>query len=69
MPSSARSPPEVERIRYSFPPRRAGFQTAEGEKPAEMFRDYRAEARPCVKEFYRLNHAHQTLAFVLAKKP
>lgn len=34
----------------------------------EAFRDYRAEARPCVKEFYRLNHRHQTLDFVRAKK-
>jgi inositol oxygenase len=37
-------------------------------KKAEDFRDYRAEARPGVKEFYRLNHRHQTLDFVLAKK-
>jgi inositol oxygenase len=32
------------------------------------FRDYRKEVRPSVKEFYRINHQHQTLAFVLAKK-
>jgi inositol oxygenase len=32
------------------------------------FRDYHAEARPSVKEFYRLNHERQTLAFVLEKK-
>ena len=32
------------------------------------FRDYRAEARPSVKEFYRLNHTHQTFAFVQEKK-
>ena len=38
------------------------------EKPKEAFRDYRAEARPGVKEFYRLNHRHQTLDFVLGKK-
>src|SRR5258707_3554535 len=37
-------------------------------KTPEAFRDFRAEARPAVKEFYRLNHAHQTLDFVLAKK-
>jgi inositol oxygenase len=37
-------------------------------KPREAFRDYRAEARPSVKEFYRQNHRQQTLAFVLAKK-
>ena len=34
----------------------------------QKFRDYRAEARPTVKEFYRLNHKYQTLDFVLAKK-
>lgn len=32
------------------------------------FRDYRKEARPSVKEFYRINHQHQTLDFVLQKK-
>ena len=37
-------------------------------KSREAFRDYRAEARPGVKEFYRLNHRHQTLDFVLEKK-
>ena len=37
-------------------------------KAKEDFRDYRAEARPSVKEFYRLNHQHQTLDFVLTKK-
>jgi inositol oxygenase len=31
------------------------------------FRDYRAEARPSVKEFYRLNHTYQTLDFVKQK--
>jgi inositol oxygenase len=43
----------------------------EGRYPAkkpEQYRDYRAEARPCVREFYRLNHRYQTLAFVQAKK-
>jgi inositol oxygenase len=39
-----------------------------GGKSQEAFRDYRAEARPSVKEFYRLNHRNQTLDFVLAKK-
>ena len=33
-------------------------------KSQEEFRDYRAEARPSVKEFYRLNHRYQTLDFV-----
>lgn len=37
-------------------------------KKAEEFRDYRAEARPGVREFYRVNHARQTLDFVREKK-
>lgn len=32
------------------------------------FRDYRQNVRPGVSDFYRLNHTHQTLDFVLAKK-
>jgi inositol oxygenase len=43
----------------------AGFQP---KREKTKFRDYRAEARPSVKEFYRLNHTSQTLDFVLAKK-
>jgi inositol oxygenase len=37
-------------------------------KEASGFRDYAAEARPSVKEFYRLNHRYQTLDFVRAKR-
>ena len=37
-------------------------------KTKEQFRDYRAEARPEVKEFYRLHHKHQTVEFVQAKR-
>ena len=37
-------------------------------KTKEQFRDYRANARPSVREFYRLNHRHQTYDFVQAKK-
>jgi inositol oxygenase len=46
----------------------ARYPSAASEKPKAAFRDYRAEARPSVKEFYRLNHRYQTLDFVLAKK-
>jgi len=38
------------------------------EKKPEQFRNYEAEARSSVKEFYRLNHTYQTLDFVLSKK-
>lgn len=44
------------------------YPEAGSEKPKEAFRDYRAEARPSVKEFYRLNHRYQTLDFVKQKK-
>jgi inositol oxygenase len=37
-------------------------------KQPEEFRDYKADARPSVREFYRLNHRHQTLDFVRAQK-
>jgi inositol oxygenase len=44
------------------------YPAPSSEKPKEAFRDYRAEARPSVKEFYRLNHRYQTLDFVQQKK-
>lgn len=37
-------------------------------RKGKVFRDYRAEARPSVREFYRLNHMRQTLEFVRTKK-
>jgi inositol oxygenase len=39
-------------------------------EPSEksVFRDYGTTIRPAVREFYRLNHRHQTLEFVRAKK-
>ena len=37
-------------------------------KTEDQFRSYRAEANPGVTEFYRQNHANQTLDFVLAKR-
>ena len=37
-------------------------------KSKEEFRNYRADANPTVENFYRENHAKQTLDFVLAKK-
>ena len=38
------------------------------EKNSEEFRDYENNASPTVKEFYRLNHTHQTFDFVLRQK-
>ena len=37
-------------------------------KPQEEFRDYSSEARPSVREFYRLNHQFQTFDFVQQKR-
>jgi inositol oxygenase len=37
-------------------------------KPEQEFRNYKADANPTVTEFYRQNHAYQTLEFVLRKK-
>src|SRR6516165_364338 len=37
-------------------------------KPKEEFRNHRDSVRPGVREFYRLNHKHQTLDFVRGKK-
>jgi inositol oxygenase len=37
-------------------------------KGQEEFRNYKADANPAVTEFYRQNHAYQTLDFVLEKK-
>ena len=37
-------------------------------KAPEEFRNYAAESRDCVKEFYRLNHTNQTVDFVKRKK-
>jgi inositol oxygenase len=38
------------------------------EKRPDEFRNHADSVRPGVREFYRLNHRHQTLDFVLAKK-
>lgn len=42
--------------------------TQQKEKNTEDFRDYENNVSETVKEFYRLNHTYQTLAFVLSKK-
>ena len=46
----------------------ARYPPAEAGKTKEAFRDYGDQVRPGVREFYRLNHRHQTLDFVRAKK-
>src|SRR2546425_6000562 len=44
------------------------FRAKDPQKRPSQFRDYDAETRSCVKEFYRLNHQFQTLEFVLEKE-
>ena len=44
------------------------FQSTDPNKKTEQFRDYEADARPGVREFYRLNHRHQTYEFARAKR-
>ena len=38
------------------------------EKKTEEFRNYAAPPRDTVREFYRLNHTHQSYAFVKEKE-
>lgn len=59
---------EFLKMRY---PQDDAFESPTGftpKKDSTQFRDYRAEARPSVKEFYRLNHTFQTFDFVQQKK-
>src|SRR5881409_2106424 len=44
------------------------FQAVNPSKQKEQFRNYEADARPSVREFYRLNHLNQTYDFVQSKK-
>ncbi len=59
------------RRRYPDPSEKAdsgAFRATDPDKKKDEFRDYQADARPSVREFYRLNHTHQTLDFVKAKR-
>ena len=44
------------------------FRATNPEKKKEEFRNYEANARPSVREFYRLNHRYQTYEFGQAKR-
>lgn len=44
------------------------FKTTDPTKKEEQFRNYEIDARPTVREFYRLNHLNQTFDFVQGKK-
>lgn len=49
-------------------PETGAFPTVNPAKQKEQFRNYEADARPSVREFYRLNHCNQTCDFVQAKR-
>ena len=57
-----------ESLAARYPAAGAPTVLADSAKPATEFRNYAADVRPTVREFYRLNHRHQTLDFVLDKK-
>jgi len=44
------------------------FEAVDPNKKKEQFRNYEADARPTVREFYRLNHRFQTHDFVQQKR-
>jgi inositol oxygenase len=50
--------------RYPAPAPATPFCATDPDKKPEQFRNYEAEARPSVREFYRLNHRGQTHEFV-----
>src|SRR6185436_15503980 len=55
------------KTRYPEPDQPA-FKATDPDKKKEEFRNYAANARPSVREFYRLNHTYQSYDFVRAKK-
>src|SRR5262249_56759888 len=46
----------------------AGDSLPDSTSAGATFRDYSESVRPGIREFYRLNHRHQTVDFVEAKK-
>jgi inositol oxygenase len=46
----------------------ASFQGVDPAKKQDQFRNYEEDARPGVREFYRLNHRYQTYQFARAKR-
>lgn len=55
-----------EDLLHRYPEPRS-YQSGNVSQQTEKFRDYAAEARPSVREFYRLNHKNQTVEFVRSK--
>ncbi len=44
------------------------FKAIDPNKKEEQFRNYESDARPTVREFYRLNHQNQSFDFVRSKR-
>lgn len=55
-------------LKKRYPKPGVPFNPIDPEKTEDKFRDYKAEVRPTVKEFYRLNHTQQTVDFVRRKR-
>jgi inositol oxygenase len=55
-------------LRRRYPEPTASSRHTRADKSKDEFRDYAADVRPGVREFYRLNHQHQTVEFVRAKR-
>lgn len=54
--------------RYPEPADAQSLVGTNSDKKKKEFRNYEADARPSVREFYRLNHQGQTLGFVRQKR-
>lgn len=58
-----------EDLKTRYPePNAPAFNAIDPEKKKEEFRDYKKNARPSVREFYRQNHTHQSYEFVGQKR-
>lgn len=55
-------------LKKRYPKPDEPFNPIDPDKKEDKFRDYKAEVRPTVKEFYRLNHTQQTVDFVRRKR-
>jgi inositol oxygenase len=54
-------------LKERYPEPAKTFEAVNPAKKKEEFRNYEANARPSVREFYRLNHRYQTYEFVQSK--
>jgi inositol oxygenase len=59
---------EADLLRRYPAPQAGAAEAVDVTKEREQFRNYEADTRPGVREFYRLNHRYQTLDFVRQKR-